>query len=230
MSRTASRGLPTIGRAAVPALRLAIAGISAFVFASFIPAVPGPAEGALEAVTISLIMVLALLLLRPADKTGALPLLAWAVAGALLVTLVGNSTTNLDWPALLHLGLTLFLLAGTLLILTRIVSVPVVIALAAALTLAPVWAAPLVEVAGNPAWLNRLVVWGSPLTAFAVAIDLDYLRAEWFYATSALGSMRYTYPGWTQVAMVLSVVPTGAIFLERRRIAPADRHTLQTGE
>ena len=68
----------------------------------------------------------------------------------------------------------------------------------------------------------------SPLTALSVAVDLDYLRAEWFYATSALGSMRYAYPGWTQAVTVLSVVPAGAILLERLRIAGADRYIFPT--
>ena len=228
MSQTSSRRLPIGGRGAAPILRLLIAGGGAPAIASLVPALPGPSEGALRAVTMGLIMVLALLLLRPAARAGAVPLLAWAAAGTLLASLalVLAPTTGLTWPALLRLALTLFLLGSTLLLLTEIIAAPVVILLAAALTLMPVWAAPLVEVTGNPAWLNRIIVWGSPMTALAVAIDLDYLRAEWFYSASALGSMRYTYPGWAWVAMALSVVPAWALFLERPRIVRADHHIM----
>ena len=209
-------------------LRLALVGIIGAGLASLVSVTPGPAQPGLEAITLCLCTLLALLLLAPQQETRVQRPLAWAALAALLtVTLILlDPSTRLQWTALARLALTLFLLAGTLLLLSRKVPATIVVAIAAVLTLMPLWAAPLVEVAGNPAWLNRLVLWGSPLTALAVAIDLDYLRAEWFYAASALGSMRYAYPDWVSVILLLAAAPAGAMILERLRTAPAGRHTL----
>ena len=42
-------------------------------------------------------------------------------------------------------------------------------------------------------------------------MDLDYLRMSWFYAHSALGSMRYAYPDWLSACLLLSLVPLAAV-------------------
>ena len=62
---------------------------------------------------------------------------------------------------------------------------------------APVWLGPVAEVTGNPAGLTNLIAGISPLSAFAVALDADILRTNWFYTHSALGSLRYEYFAWS---------------------------------
>jgi hypothetical protein len=209
-------------------LRLVLIGLAGAGLASLVRLSPGPGQPGLEAITLSLCVLAGLLLLGPQHDIHARQALAWAAlatALAVLLLLI-DPGSRLPWAALARLALTVFLLAATLLLLARVIPLPVVATLAVVLILMPVWAAPIVEAAGNPAWLNRLALWGSPSTALAVAIDLDYLRTEWFYATSALGSMRYTYPDWVFVVLPLSAVPAGALILERLRDAPAGRHTL----
>lgn len=73
----------------------------------------------------------------------------------------------------------------------------------AALFAAAIWLGPLVETTGNPTFLTNAVVAISPLTAFAVSIDLDYLRTSWFYEHSSLGAMRYAYLSWAMYVVIL---------------------------
>jgi hypothetical protein len=110
-----------------------------------------------------------------------------------------------------RIAITLLLLATTIAIATRRMPMPIVVTLVALFIFVPIWAAPAVELAHNPTGLTNAVVAASPLTAFAVALDLDYLRTSWFYANSALGSMRYSYPGWPTVCLLLSILPVAAL-------------------
>ena len=64
-------------------------------------------------------------------------------------------------------------------------------------TAAPLWLGP----AGARLDLADAVVAASPLTYLSVMADYDYLHAQWFYAHSPLGSVRFAYPGkWTATA------------------------------
>jgi hypothetical protein len=108
-------------------------------------------------------------------------------------------------------AITFLLLAATIAIATRRMPMPIAITLVALFVFIPIWAAPAVELARNPIGLTNAVVAASPLTAFAVALDLDYLRTSWFYANSALGSMRYSYPAWPLVCLLLSIIPVAVI-------------------
>jgi len=67
---------------------------------------------------------------------------------------------------------------------------------------APVWLGPLTEQTGNTPGLTNLIVGVSPLSAFAVSLDVDYLRTGWFYRHSVLGSLRYEYLSWTAYALI----------------------------
>ena len=109
------------------------------------------------------------------------------------------------------LVISVLLLTATVGLLTQRMSLSPAVAVLALFTLSPLWAAPAVEAAGNPAWLTDAIVASSPLTLIATAMDLDYLRTSWFYANSALGSMRYAYPGWISACVILSLLPLAAL-------------------
>ncbi|MBK1702993.1 hypothetical protein [Halochromatium glycolicum] len=94
------------------------------------------------------------------------------------------------------------------------------------LALTPVWLA---------GWLDALSRWSSaidalialnPLTALAVAGQTDYLRMDWFYRHSPLGSLRFDYPrpmlllvGYSLLALALGL----ALFRRRHRQPPLNR-------
>ncbi len=71
---------------------------------------------------------------------------------------------------------------------------------------APIWLGPVVEATGNPLLLTNLVVAVSPLSAIAVALDIDLLRSGWFYAHSVLGSLRYDYLSWLSYVGILGTL------------------------
>jgi hypothetical protein len=64
----------------------------------------------------------------------------------------------------------------------------------AVMTLAPVWLAGLLDtLASVPGSLDALVA-ANPLTALCAAAQTDFLRTDWFYRHSPLGSLRFDYP------------------------------------
>ena len=141
--------------------------------------------------------------------------------------LVADPLTRTIGASLVAFVIVAVLLAANIRIVARRIPTAVSIALLAAASALPIWAGPLVELSGNPGWLNRLVLWSSPLTPLAVAIDLDYLRTAWFYRNSALGSMRYEYPGLVASCLVLSVLPVTAAFRNRLGLAVTSVYPLQ---
>jgi hypothetical protein len=66
----------------------------------------------------------------------------------------------------------------------------------------PIWLGPLTEQTGNTPGLTSVIVGVSPLSALAVSLDVDYLRTDWFYRHSVLGSLRYEYPSWISYALI----------------------------
>lgn len=93
---------------------------------------------------------------------------------------------------------------------------PMVFVVVAALFALPVWLGPLVEAAGNPTLFSNAVVAATPLSAFAVSIDLDYLRTQWFYQHSVLGSLRYDYAPWFAYIAVLTTAIAATAFKTMR--------------
>lgn len=182
-----------------------------------------PAAAALAAVITACAGIIALSLAAPRRlaRTG-----NWLPAAGVLTLLVAGVlvldplTRNLG-GSLPPLLLSVLLTAANVVIVLRFLPAALVCVLLVLVTLLPIWAAPAVELAGNPAWLDRLVIGASPLTAFAAPLELDYLRTNWFYGHSALGSMRYDYPGVISVWSCLSLLPAAS--LASSRIARADR-------
>jgi hypothetical protein len=122
----------------------------------------------------------------------------------------------IQWLPLLQLSVTLYLLiVAALSVLslfpnrTERARQIVVIGLASLFAL-PIWLGPIAEAAGNPMWLTNLIVAASPLSALAVALDLDVLRTNWFYQHSVLGSLRYEYFSWLGYVAVLGLLVIGA--------------------
>ncbi|WP_405234313.1 hypothetical protein [Lentisalinibacter salinarum] len=200
--------------------RLALAAVLVLISGLVVPVGTEPAAALLSAAIYGCAGILAtlLFLVRCDDARPERSLFEAAVATLLvgLIVLADPVTRSLAGVLDGYL-LAVFLLCATAATAARTISVGKLITVFAALTLAPVWAGPLVELAGNPGWLRGLVIGASPLTALSVAIELDYLRTPWFYAHSALGSMRYDYPTWLTILACLSVLP--AAVLVRRVVA-----------
>ena len=139
------------------------------------------------------------------------------VTAILLAAQVALTGTVLDWPSGLRLAVTacLFLactLAALQLALAAHADARALVVMLLALMLAtPLWLGPVVEAAGNPAWQTNLAVAISPLSLFAVALDVDLLRTSWFYEHSAIGSLRYAYPSLPAYLLVLMIL--GSFFL-----------------
>ena len=119
---------------------------------------------------------------------------------------------TIQWLPLLRLSVTLFLVIAAALSFLQLFPNRaerarqfVVIGLAALFAL-PIWLGPLAETAGNPMLLTNWIVAVSPLSALAVALDLDVLRTNWFYQHSALGSLRYEYFSWLGYVAVLGIL------------------------
>jgi hypothetical protein len=122
----------------------------------------------------------------------------------------------IQWLPLLRLSVTLFLVIAAALSLLQLFPNRaerarqfIVIGLAALFAL-PIWLGPIAEAAGNPMLLTNWIVAASPLSAFAVALDLDVLRTNWFYQHSMLGSLRYEYLPWLGYVAVLGVLSIAA--------------------
>jgi hypothetical protein len=99
------------------------------------------------------------------------------------------------------------------------------------LALAPVWLAGWMDgLARGPGLINALVAI-NPLTLLAAGAGTDYLRADWFYRHSPLGSLRYAYPppaslllGWLAVGLLplLTGEALGRLALHRPRTRPQE--------
>ena len=178
-----------------------------------LPVIEEPAKPALVAVTYGCATLLALLLFRPQAVTSVLQTVGWSLTATVLfaVILLLDPLTRGIAIAFPGIVMTVLLLTGTVGVVTQKMSMSGAVTVLALLTLAPLWAAPAVELAGNPAWFTDAVVASSPLTLIATALDLDYLRTSWFYANSALGSMRYEYPDWISACVILSLAPLAAV-------------------
>ena len=201
------------GELRLAAARLLLLGAAILLSRVLLPVIEEPAKPALVAATYGCTTLLALLLFRPQADTSVLRTVGWSLTATVLFAaiLLLDPLTRSIGIAFPGIVVTVLLLNATIGIVARRMQMPVAVAILALLTLAPLWAAPAVELTGNPAWLTDAVVASSPLTLIATALDLDYLRTSWFYANSALGSMRYEYPDWVSACVILSLVPLAAI-------------------
>jgi len=75
----------------------------------------------------------------------------------------------------------------------------------------PVWLAPMAEQAGIWPGAPNLIIGISPLSALAVSLDFDYLRSNWFYQHSVLGSLRYEYLSWSAYVLILTTMVAGFV-------------------
>ena len=193
-------------------LRPGLVGATMLMARLLLPVTEEPAQSALITVSYACVALIALLIFRPPLRTTSIGLLRWCLTVTILfaVILIADPVTRPLLVLVPRVAITLLLLAATIAIATRGMPMPIAVTLVALFVFVPIWAAPAVELARNPIGLTNAVVAASPLTAFAAALDLDYLRTSWFYANSALGSMRYAYPAWSTVCVLLSILPVAA--------------------
>jgi hypothetical protein len=76
----------------------------------------------------------------------------------------------------------------------------------------PLWLGSVAEITGNQLVTTNLIVGANPLTALAVSLDFDYLRSNWFYQHSVLGSLRYEYYSWSSYVLILILVTAALAF------------------
>lgn len=89
-----------------------------------------------------------------------------------------------------------------------------VLAILAAMTLAPVWLGPAAEWSTDQTIADAAVAI-SPLTYLAGTVDYDYLRSLWFYEHSAIGSLRFAYPNpvAATLAWLLGSMAVAAVYV-----------------
>lgn len=95
-----------------------------------------------------------------------------------------------------------------------------------ALALSPIWLAPWLDAMSRvPGVVNALVAL-NPLTLLASPMALDYLRSDWFYRYSPLGSLRYDYPAPTALMLGWLGAGTGILLAKaahRARTSPKNQ-------
>ena len=209
------QSLHSTARALVTRMSLVALAIAASRFVISIP--PEPGQASLTVMVYALTAVTALLVFAPLRETTVAGRFAWPAGAALLFAVaVGIDPVTRDLAAALPvLSAVVFLLGSSLAVVVTRVTASTVAALFLVAAFSPVWAGPLMELAGNPAWMNHLVVCTSPFTVFAIALDVDYLRTAWFYEHSTLGAMRYSYPSLLNTLVALAALP---IFELARRV------------
>jgi hypothetical protein len=90
------------------------------------------------------------------------------------------------------------------------------------------WLSPLAILVKEPWRVSDAIVALSPLSAFAAALEFDYLRTPWFYEHSVLGSLRYEYPAWTVYAgLIAAILASLTLFSARRGAVNRQQETIQ---
>lgn len=125
------------------------------------------------------------------------PLLMAGTALAVMPAAIGASQADLAVVAALALGVALLggVLDGFAALLVALRVSPGAacasgLALFAVAAAAPLWLGPWAELSGGA----DLVIAVSPLSYLAALAQYDYLRGQWFYVHSPLGSLRFDYP------------------------------------
>jgi len=169
-----------------------------------VPSAPGSgsAKTLVYAVAASLASILAAGSAGQSLRSPAALRLAVIAATAFLIVANVDPASRPDAAAAGRLALVVFLFTvvtarATSRITTKLPgSTLIAVLVCAAWFLLPVWLAPLAVLFSDPGLVTDLIVALNPLSAFAVALDVDYLRLPWFYEHSVLGSLRYDYPAW----------------------------------
>jgi hypothetical protein len=143
---------------------------------------------------------LSLVLATPGPALGPQAVAGMALVAALLVYLLGTLAVLLSrWagsaPAALGwLGLVMALLAAS-----------------------PVWLGPALDRLGPGGAAVDALIAVNPVTHLAVVAQIDYLRGDWLYRHSPLGSMRYGYPTSATILFGYPIACTAASFIAWRR-------------
>jgi hypothetical protein len=91
---------------------------------------------------------------------------------------------------------------------------------------APLWGAPAAAASAAPMGLASLLVSLSPITHLSVLAERDYLRTQWFYTHSQLGSLELEYPSPTLIITAYVVMGFICLALSSRSM---ERHAVPAG-
>jgi hypothetical protein len=172
-----------------------------------------PCTAAVAVLTAGLLVELPAALGRKAPMSAVPGAMLRVAALALALAWLDGAGFQAGASAVLAVG-TLFLTVGAICLLAPPRAIAAVHALSlsalVALTLTPVWLAEgLASMRRTDGFIDGLVAM-NPLTLLAAGTGVDYLRSEWFYRYSPIGSLRYDYP---EALMLLSVWMAGVALL-----------------
>lgn len=196
--RRMTRGIPISQLAALGAGSLAWAGV----LGAFSVDVPPSARALAAATCVYALAPLFAPAPALASAVRSAPALAWCAAAAVLAAACA-ALTGAPPGALPAIGATIFLMTAVSQLAAAALPARFaeadarrgLLCLVQLLGLAmPLWLAPLAELRGSRSELGAWIVTLSPLSHLASAAGCDYLRTEWFYRNSALGSLRFEYP------------------------------------
>jgi len=168
-------------------------------------------------------------------STSRLFILFWSfclVLAFIIVTLTNNASFQILFY--IKLSLAVFLMSLSLFSLSRVMliffsnsqTIPwVIICMLMFFTTLPIWLAPWVEVIATTPEKLHIIIWSSPLTFLATALDYDYLRSHWFYQHTPYGMLRYNYPGLNGSYIVLTTVSLLLLAINGESDLKKDTHT-----
>jgi hypothetical protein len=161
-------------------------------------------------------------------------LVAAGAAALFFAAAILDPLTRPFGAAAMPLALMLFLFTALALQLGRIAAIryadspPAVSVVIGVLFAVPVWLSPLAILVRDPWHVSDAIVALSPLSAFAAALEFDYLRTPWFYEHSVLGSLRYEYPAWTVYAgLFAGILALLTVISARRGAGHQQQETIQ---
>jgi hypothetical protein len=157
-------------------------------------------------------------LLLPAAKTLGLSLVNSGAAVLVLIGLVQLPVAGMvPVPMLFRICIVTFCLSIFLWSLRQLleaafsglvqVRTPVLFLTALTVT-APVWLGPFAEMVQPYNSVVNGIISINPLTHFAVAMEYDYLRSQWFYRNTPFGSLPFAYPDMISIVTtyIISVI------------------------
>lgn len=170
----------------------------------------------------------------PASMHRVLKLLFWAILAGVACAMQPLTTKGLDFPHMLRLGgtvaLFVFAVGGSKQAIAmrtnNALAIATIVLVALNFCAAPIFLGPVAEHLSTHRVFVDAIVNVSPVTHFATALGFDYLRDNWFYQYSRVGSIRFDYA--TPAACVIGyglvcLVSQYLIFVQLRQLESTRR-------